>query len=294
MTTLNGGESYGMLVENTNHYTEGTLRPESIKVKNCSFVGHNIGLYHQDGLFCKYDNLDLDMCKKEGAIFYSVDGGCSFKDSWLNLKGSTASLGIEIRASVGGTTKKLEIDGINITVTGTIAAGAKGIAIGNTAADYYRKGVSITNCKIYGYSQLVNGIYSSRSSNLVCSDNFIDLASTTGDAIYAEYADGLVCERNECTNINITVYSPKVAIARDNVAAVTVNGTGNAEITSAGNVQIYNKTFEMFSPDVDSNNYLHYFKIGNAFIWTYLTDVYIKHTTAPTSATDGQKITTSA
>ena len=73
------------------------IRPEGIKFTQCCFTNHNIGLYLDYCLLFNAYQCEFDICRKKCIYIANVDGGCVINGCWLNLTGSAAINGVEIR-----------------------------------------------------------------------------------------------------------------------------------------------------------------------------------------------------
>jgi len=96
---------YGLLVTGSTH--TGTYQyPESIKSRDNAYVKHDYGLYHYDGLFCSYKDIDLDYNLIHGAYFYSCNGIVTLDTCWI-AQNEGASHGIVIDTSTANSKKLL-------------------------------------------------------------------------------------------------------------------------------------------------------------------------------------------
>lgn len=216
-STVDKTKRYGLLVTGSTH--TGTYQyPESIKSRDNSYVKHDYGLYHYDGLFCSYKDIDLDYNLIHGAYFYSCNGLVTLDTCWL-AQNAGASHGIVIDTSTHEA-KRLTIKGVfglsygelkpnssiiyqssdGVTLPARRSVEINGVTLASNywtrGIDFNRmkdftlknfveegapidKGVSLLNCENFVYSDSVSAI-----SNIHTPTGEFKVSRITGEVTY--------------------------------------------------------------------------------------------------------------
>lgn len=185
--TVDKTKRYGLLVTGSTH--TGTYQyPESIKSRDNAYVKHDYGLYHYDGLFCSYKDIDLDYNLIHGAYFYSCNGLVTLDTCWI-AQNEGASHGIVIETSTAEA-KRLILKGIYGLSYGELKPGSsiiyqssdgvsaparRGVEINGVtlASNYWTRGIDFNRMKDFSIKNFVEeGIPVDKGVSLLNCENF--------------------------------------------------------------------------------------------------------------------------
>ena len=277
---------YGLLVTGSTH--TGTYQyPESIKSRDNSYVKHDYGLYHYDGLFCSYKDIDLDYNTIHGAYFYSCNGLVTLDTCWI-AQNAGASHGIVIDTSVT-TPKKLVLKNIHGFSYGTLQADSSVIYQSSDGTSKpHRRGVVIegvtlaSNFWTYGIS--INRMRDFTIKNYAEEGTPI----TRGLNIY----NPRDFQITDCICALATIYAPTNEFNVERVAGTVTysfDGVATGAKASPSSFAIQNKPLQMIGL---GGAWKAPVGFGGGFLWIASDGKLRKKVgaVAPTSDTDGVEI----
>ena len=108
--------SYGIRIRPRQYTFQGTpSRSEAIIVSNETMcIGFNCGIDLQDALDVHFSELDLDYCQQFGLLLTNVDGGFSFRDSWIagDVTSTSQFFGVQTFTATSGAPPRKTFDSL--------------------------------------------------------------------------------------------------------------------------------------------------------------------------------------
>lgn len=286
-TKIDATKRYGLLVVGSDH--TGTYQyPESIKSRDNSYVKHHYGLYHYDGLFCSYKDIDLDYNFLHGAYFYSCNGLVTLDTAWV-AQNAGASHGIVIDTSVT-TPKKLVLKNIHGFSYGALQADSSVIYQSSDGVSKpFRRGVVIEGVTLAS-NFWTYGININRMRDFTIK-NYAEEGTpiTRGLNIY----NSRDFQITDCICALATIYAPtnEFDVARiTGTVTYTLTDSATGERISSTSFGIQNKPLQMIG---FGGGWKAPIKFGGGYLWITDSGKLLKKTgnIAPTSDTDGIEIT---
>lgn len=278
---------YGLLVTGSTH--TGTYQyPESIKSRDNAYVKHDYGLYHYDGLFCSYKDIDLDYNLIHGAYFYSCNGIVTLDTCWI-AQNEGASHGIVIDTSTGNS-KKLLLRSIFGMSYGALQPESSLIyQFGDGVALPARRGVDIDGVTL-STSYWNRGIDFNRMKDFTIK-NYMEESSPIDKGVSL-----LNCENFEYTDSLSALSNINTPTGEFNVSRITGVVTYNfldfstADRSRPTSTVIQNKPLELQG---FGGAWKAPIKFGGGYMWIAANGDLMKKigAVAPTSDTDGVEIT---
>lgn len=286
-TKIDATKRYGLLVVGSDH--TGTYQyPESIKSRDNSYVKHHYGLYHYDGLFCSYKDIDLDYNYLHGAYFYSCNGLVTLDTAWV-AQNAGASHGVVIDTSVT-TPKKLVLKNIHGFSYGALQAESSVIYQSSDGVSKpFRRGVAIEGVTLAS-NFWTYGININRMRDFTIK-NYVEEGTpiTRGLNIY----NSRDFQITDCICALATIYAPtnEFDVARiTGTVTYTLTDSATGERISSTSFGIQNKPLQMIG---FGGGWKAPIKFGGGYLWITDSGKLLKKTgnIAPTSDTDGIEIT---
>ncbi|AMS26290.1 hypothetical protein AEM51_03890 [Bacteroidetes bacterium UKL13-3] len=272
--------------------------PESIKITNSSFVQHDIGIYHHDGLFCKYHQVDLDFCRRVGFYSYS-DNGCSLSSSYIAVRNpDQPTYGIYIDSNDVANIKQLNlienyIVGYSENHSDSIAINCNGDRPGSPVI---KQGFSIIRNEIKSLNPAFKfkyGIYIGHSKHFELSSNIIyaDASSSEGISSYAPEFFAIRDNTVIGNNISLTVGDTPHEISNNECTNMTLlypSSNNSPYNTKLADTVKYNN----FIMDLSGGWTNGFLRIGEACIWYDYTNNQLRAESAssPSSENSGSVI----
>lgn len=285
--SIDKSKRYGLLVTGSSH-TGSYQYPESIKSRDNSYVKHDYGLYHYDGLFCSYKDIDLDYNLIHGAYFYSCNGLVTLDTAWV-AQNAGASHGIVIDTSVA-TPKKLVLKNIHGFSYGALQADSSVIYQSSDGVSKpFRRGVTIEGVTLasnhWSYGINVNRMRDFTIKNYVEEGTPI----TRGLNIY----NSRDFQITDCICALATIYAPtnEFDVARiTGTVTYTLADSATGERINSTSFGVQNKPLQMIGI---GGAWKAPVKFGGGYLWITDSGKLLKKTgnVAPTSDTDGVEIT---
>lgn len=286
-TKIDATKRYGLLVVGSDH--TGTYQyPESIKSRDNSYVKHHYGLYHYDGLFCSYKDIDLDYNYLHGAYFYSCNGLVTLDTAWV-AQNAGASHGIVIDTSVT-TPKKLVLKNIHGFSYGALQAESSVIYQSSDGVSKpFRRGVVIEGVTLAS-NFWTYGININRMRDFTIK-NYVEEGTpiTRGLNIY----NSRDFQITDCICALATIYAPtnEFDVARiTGTVTYTLADSATGERINSTYFGVQNKPLQMIGI---GGGWKAPIKFGGGYLWITDSGKLLKKTgnVAPTSDTDGVEIT---
>ncbi|MCF1281327.1 hypothetical protein [Acinetobacter pittii] len=286
-TKIDATKRYGLLVVGSDH--TGTYQyPESIKSRDNSYVKHHYGLYHYDGLFCSYKDIDLDYNYLHGAYFYSCNGLVTLDTAWV-AQNAGASHGIVIDTSVA-TPKKLVLKNIHGFSYGALQADSSVIYQSSDGVSKpFRRGVVIEGVTLAS-NFWTYGININRMRDFTIK-NYVEEGTpiTRGLNIY----NSRDFQITDCICALATIYAPtnEFDVARiTGTVTYTLADSATGERINSTSFGVQNKPLQMIGI---GGAWKAPVKFGGGYLWITDSGKLLKKTgnVAPTSDTDGVEIT---
>lgn len=285
--SIDKSKRYGLLVTGSSH-TGSYQYPESIKSRDNSYVKHDYGLYHYDGLFCSYKDIDLDYNLLHGAYFYSCNGIVTLETAWI-AQNTGASHGIVIETSTTEN-KRLVIKNVFGTAYGSLTASSSIVyQSSNGTTEPYRAGLEIDGV-VCGSSLFSYAVHLNRSKNFALSRVMEEQPAINYGVLLENCQDFSFknCDLNKSKLDSIT----------GNYELSQVSGTidyafmGSAKNTSSveNSLSVFNKKFGL---SATAGGYAAPIQFDGGYLWIASSGKLMKKvgSVAPTSDTDGVEIT---
>lgn len=193
------------MVLNYKNYADGTHTPESVKSENISFALNEVGLDYISGLFCTFNNLDLDYCKTIG-LRIVAEG--NFENIYVASNTTTGKF-IGVLFDVGDNTRPYHkiVKNAHINAYNALPAGSIAIQYGcGGNAPYLEEwGGVIENCKISASvgNAWKNAINADRNKSVVVKNCKVQSNICSGDDMIFSYSKFAIVEGNICKSIYV-------------------------------------------------------------------------------------------
>lgn len=159
--------SYGIRIRPRQYTFQPTpSRSEAIILSNETMcIGFNCGVDLQDGLDIHFSELDLDYCQQFGLLLTNVDGGFSFRDSWIaaDVTGTAQFFGVQTFASTSSSPPRKTFDSLYLNCANAnpsanniginLRNGHNYVTISNSTfnnGNIAVYGINVTNVKVSG------------------------------------------------------------------------------------------------------------------------------------------------
>ncbi|HHB1540516.1 TPA: hypothetical protein ACN979_004045 [Acinetobacter baumannii] len=278
---------YGLLVTGSSH-TGSYQYPESIKSRDNAYVKHDYGLYHYDGLFCSYKDIDLDYNLIHGAYFYSCNGLVTLDTCWI-AQNEGASHGIVIETSTAEA-KRLVLKGIHGFAYGALQNGSATIYQSSDGVSVpARRGVEIDGVTLAS-NHWARGIDFNRMKDFTIK-NFIEEGTAIDKGVSLLNCENFLYSDSISALSNIHTPSGEFEVSRI-TGEVTYNflDFSTADKSRPNATAIQNKPLEMQGI---GGAWKAPIKFDGGYLWIASSGKLMKKvgSVAPTSDTDGVEIT---
>lgn len=205
------GQNSGCYME-VKTYSDGVKLPENVKLLNCGFVVHNVGIRHI-GLAITIQNCDLDYIRDIGTLYGGGDGH-RITGGYI----AHSNTDVEFIGSLVQKTKSTEdvtIKGVTYSTYSVIASKQTAIQIGDGDSSPFSEpsGVKVLANKIVGFPASWDfGIQADRTAQVNVSDNNVNTSviKAGGKAINLSYSRNTTCNNNNCDGQEIYISAPVV------------------------------------------------------------------------------------
>ncbi|MDN8150316.1 hypothetical protein QZK05_01970 [Acinetobacter baumannii] len=285
--SIDKSKRYGLLVTGSSH-TGSYQYPESIKSRDNSYVKHDYGLYHYDGLFCSYKDIDLDYNLLHGAYFYSCNGIVTLETAWI-AQNTGASHGIVIETSTTEN-KRLVIKNVFGTAYGSLTASSSIVyQSSNGTTEPYRAGLEIDGV-VCGSSLFSYAVHLNRSKNFALSRVMEEQQAINYGVLLENCQDFSFknCDLNKSKLDSITgnYELSQVSGTIDYAFMSLAKNTSSVE----NSLSVFNKKFGL---SATAGGYAAPIQFDGGYLWIASSGKLMKKvgSVAPTSDTDGVEIT---
>lgn len=285
--SIDKSKRYGLLVTGSSH-TGSYQYPESIKSRDNSYVKHDYGLYHYDGLFCSYKDIDLDYNLLHGAYFYSCNGIVTLETAWI-AQNTGASHGVVIETSTTEN-KRLVIKNVFGTAYGSLTASSSVVyQSSNGTTEPYRAGLEIDGV-VCGSSLFGYAVHLNRSKNFALSRVMEEQQAINYGVLLENCQDFSFknCDLNKSKLDSITgnYELSQVSGAIDYAFMSSAKNTSSVE----NSLSVFNKKFGL---SATAGGYAAPIQFDGGYLWIASSGKLMKKvgSVAPTSDTDGVEIT---
>ena len=277
---------YGLLVTGSSH-TGSYQYPESIKSRDNAYVKHDYGLYHYDGLFCSYKDIDLDYNLIHGAYFYSCNGLVTLDTCWI-AQNEGASHGVVINAATTEA-KRLVLKGIHGFAYGDLQVGSALIYQSSDGVSLpARRGVELDGVTLAS-NHWTRGIDFNRMKDFTIK-NFIEEGTAIDKGVSLLNCENFVYSDSISALSNIHTPTGEFEVSRI-TGSVTYNflDFSTADKSRPTSTVIQNKPLELQG---FGGAWKAPIKFGGGFLWITEAGKLMKKVgaAAPTSNTDGIEI----
>jgi hypothetical protein len=218
-TTFNNGMKNGLTVRTDSH-SGSSQSPESVKVVNCNFAGHDWGIYQQACTFASYENVDLDYCYIGGFYVSSALGGCTFRNAWIACCGAAvANYGIYVDIP-DFDRNPLLIDGVHISWINTANINSIGVDV-----EAFRKNVTIKNVSVMGGANIQYGFRLKSPVEMLFEKNTVADGVATNTEFYIDGAQKSIFNYNAGSRMNVSGDGTWMEVRSNMIGTVTTGGT---------------------------------------------------------------------
>lgn len=191
------GTQYAILCDQFTYTTGGSIRPESVKIRDCHVYGFEQGVVFEGVVYGFVTGCDIQ-ATVNGVTWSSADAMLDVSQNYIQLSGTAGAAAVHGKAQASVLNTAIRVRNNHINAIGTSAATSIGVLIG-TAVNGNQDNVTVEGNSFTGFTLYDMAVYKSGHVRLLRNECYS--AATTGSILTSALPGAsrpVVIEGNDC------------------------------------------------------------------------------------------------